>query len=660
MSDMRYVLSLLLAALLCVGLWLAVPYNNFVLNNSFISDSYLPELVVLCMVVIVLGVNPLLRRFAPGNALEQRHLALICGVMLFAAVLPGNGLMRFMPHTLGVVTEKINQSPSLAPAVEESGLPPSLFPDPIGYDEPTPVSRQLVDQLDRDASVPWSAWVAPTLAWGTLLVAFWVLMVGLGLMVFPQWMYVERLAFPLLKVYHALLGTPETGQALPPVFRNKLFWVGFGVVFLIHSMNGLHQVTNDGFPGFPVSWNISHVLTESFWRNTPGFLKNARVYFLFVGLAYFIPNRYSFSIWFTLLFFGILIMFSQTYVPGFEYGVIYDQGAGAIIAIALGVIWLGRHHYRNVLLATLGVDRGEADHKSNALAGRMFVGGAVVMFAWFIWAGAGVFWAAVFLVSAVVIMLVVSRIVAETGLTYVWIIPLTAERVVGLLPSKWLTVASAFLQEIHYLVVNRASAVSATMITVLALGLSPRASPASQRRMAGLGIVVLVVGLLVCGAIHLDMGYRFAESLDGANAPITGRGANLVDLSSVSSVISRRETGFDLEQGGYILWGLGLSAVLLYLCGRFPAWPLHPIGLIFVYSSIGMRLFMSLFLGWLIKVMILRYGGGRLYRLAMPLFMGLIIGEIMANAVWILAPVIQLLMGVDPQNLDRLVIFQYT
>jgi len=41
-------------------------------------------------------------------------------------------------------------------------------------------------------------------------------------------------------------------------------------------------------------------------------------------------------------------------------------------------------------------------------------------------------------------------------------------------------------------------------------------------------------------------------------------------------------------------------------------------------------------------------------------FLGLIFGEIFANALWTLVPVVQLLLGADPSTIRHMAIFQYT
>ena len=44
-----------------------------------------------------------------------------------------------------------------------------------------------------------------------------------------------------------------------------------------------------------------------------------------------------------------------------------------------------------------------------------------------------------------------------------------------------------------------------------------------------------------------------------------------------------------------------------------------------------MRLWLPLFTSWLLKGLILRYGGLKGYRRALPFFMGLVVGEFMAG-----------------------------
>ena len=44
------------------------------------------------------------------------------------------------------------------------------------------------------------------------------------------------------------------------------------------------------------------------------------------------------------------------------------------------------------------------------------------------------------------------------------------------------------------------------------------------------------------------------------------------------------------------------------------------------------RAIASIFIGWLLKILILRYGGARLFRQVTPFFLGLIVGDVEEGA----------------------------
>ena len=70
---------------------------------------------------------------------------------------------------------------------------------------------------------------------------------------------------------------------------------------------------------------------------------------------------------------------------------------------------------------------------------------------------------------------------------------------------------------------------------------------------------------------------------------------------------------------------------------RFLWWGLHPIGYVLGTGRLGgdMNFFwFPVLVGWAIKSIVLRYGGLRTYRSAIPFFAGLILGDYVIGAVW--------------------------
>ncbi len=64
---------------------------------------------------------------------------------------------------------------------------------------------------------------------------------------------------------------------------------------------------------------------------------------------------------------------------------------------------------------------------------------------------------------------------------------------------------------------------------------------------------------------------------------------------------------------------------------QFYWWPLHPIGLMACSGWHPDRMWLPFLLGWLIKVWLSRYAGGRALRNGRYFFIGLILAEVAAS-----------------------------
>ena len=81
---------------------------------------------------------------------------------------------------------------------------------------------------------------------------------------------------------------------------------------------------------------------------------------------------------------------------------------------------------------------------------------------------------------------------------------------------------------------------------------------------------------------------------------------------------------------------------------NFLWWPVHPLG--FAVSSISLSnyLTLSVFLAWLVKSIILKYGGPALFHRARPFFLGLILGQFFVAGIWL---VIDYFTGMTDNNI---------
>jgi hypothetical protein len=72
------------------------------------------------------------------------------------------------------------------------------------------------------------------------------------------------------------------------------------------------------------------------------------------------------------------------------------------------------------------------------------------------------------------------------------------------------------------------------------------------------------------------------------------------------------------------------------------------------YSFPMQVLWFSIFVGWLVKVLLVRFGGGEVFRRARPLFIGLILGEAFAAAFWL---VVSLVLDALGMSFHKVVLF---
>ena len=77
---------------------------------------------------------------------------------------------------------------------------------------------------------------------------------------------------------------------------------------------------------------------------------------------------------------------------------------------------------------------------------------------------------------------------------------------------------------------------------------------------------------------------------------------------------------------------LGLTLARWY----YARWPLHPLGYPVGPTWIMDHLWFNMFLAWLIKILVLKYGGTELYDKTRPFFLGLILGQLTPGGIFLI------------------------
>jgi len=638
LSRPRYVAAFVLGLIGGAFVWVAAPYNNLVLGNAYISDDYFPPAAVCYMLFLCLVVNPLLRRFARKCALTSKELAVVFGMVLVASIVPGQGLLRDLPYSLAGAAVRVSRSRPLADAYAALRLPAQFFPDRLGFGRETPASELFLQELPPGGRIPWRAWAGPLLAWGAFLVPWWLMMTAVAVIVFPQWRDNERLPFPLLRVQQAIIEDPPSGRLYAPLFRRRSFWVAAGAVFGLHLFYGGNKYFPESVPAIPLSWDISRCFTEPPLSYLPAFVKYNRVHFVFVGIAFFMRQRVGFSIWAFQVLYALYIMLHRAYFPPFQYQQIADHRIGAFLVVPIGVLWLGRRQIARAWRSLAPGTRLDEEGRALRAASIAFAAGCLGMFLWFLWVHVHPLWALGLIVLSILFALAVARIVAETGLTLIAPDNYYVVHLARLIPLPLRTAASSFFAGVVGFFICSGNRLCTTVFMTHALGLDAEAPPRKRVRLAALLLAVLVISLVACGAVHLHASYHHRATLDGRVSPISywaTTGFTRTGERLLLEYVHRtpyRAAGY--SDAAHIAFGAGLAALCQWLCQVSPRWPLHPVALLFAGNWYAHRVWISVFLGWLAKVLLLRYGGARTHRTAGPFFMGLIIGEMGAMAFW--------------------------
>ncbi|MEI8242367.1 MAG: DUF6785 family protein [bacterium] len=657
LSVPRYLFAVAVGLLGAAFSWVGTPYIDLFINwNPYaidMSDGYLPLGAMGFLLLVVLGLNPLLRRFLPRCALGPRQLALAFAIMLVGGFMAGDGLMRRLPYYVIGAAQRANQTQTLADMYTTTGIRPSLFPEKIAFGQPSPISDSFYDRLPPvDPSnpnsplqpVPWRALAGPALRWGLLFLSSWLLMLGLAQILIPQWRDHERLPFPLLQIQKDLLQPPGDGHLLPPLLRSRLFWLSVLAVFCLKTTGYVVRDWPGVLPAIPLQWDISDCFTSAPWNQLPPYMMTGFLFFSVIGIAFFMRARITLSIWVFTVAYALYQMLTATYRPPFQGGVVAEHRTGAMLALAAGVLWLGRRHFAQVagLLARRPRDAFE-QQMQRALG--MMLAGCAGTFAWMLWFGLSAGWALFFVAVLLLTTLLVTRIVAETGLPCSQA-ALSVGSLLYLAPLSWITPLTALFNSLFADLFVWASIANPGALASHALLLDDTATPRRRWRLSLLLVGVLAVGFLVCGGVHVYGTFHQNMTMDGKESPVNPYFYNTLNwymLGDARNVAEGVKPAVSYDRPAHLAFGAALAGGLEWASLSFPAWPLHPIGMLMLGSWYIDRMWQSIFLGWLLNRLVLRYGGNHGYRRAAPLFLGLVVGEVGTMIIWGLLPAVRTL-----------------
>ena len=618
--------SVITGTALCLAIATGAPYANMVIRGSTLFYDFSTAGALFMFFALVGLINVGLRAAVPFLALGRRELLVVYIMMIVAAAIPTMGLTEYLLPIMGGVQYYATPENEWMTLIHPY-IPTWLVP------QNALAVKWFFEGSPAGVGVPWAVWIAPLLFWGILLLALYLVMISSMVIIRRQWMERERLIYPIVQVPLEMV-EEEEGHLIPPFFRNPIMWAGFLIPAVVSSLNALHTYYNF-IPIVPLTASIP------IFRNTVSLL--FRLSFPMLGFSFLINLDIAFSLWFfnwiAKMIVGALniLGIASTEKLGI-YGVQSDpilahQGQGAMIVLVLFGLWVGRRHLGDVLRKAFRGDDSVDDSReimSYRAAVFTWIGSVLVMTAWLVASGMPLWVAVVTLLLAILIFVGLTRVVAESGVATAVGPMIASSVVVSAVGSTAL--GPAGMVGMAYTYVWSAD-IRTFVMASCAHGLKLAESLGDNRRplfwLILLAVIISVVGsvwtvLVLCyehGGINLNSWFFGG----GVRAPF-----EYIAVKMNTPIAPNYEGWAHTALGG------GVMAALMLARHHFLWWPLHPIGYPIGAVWLMDQLWLSIFLAWLIKVMVMKYGGPALYRRARPFFLGLILGQFVISGVWLI------------------------
>ena len=642
-------------------------YSAKVLKLDGALRGYLPVVPLFLIVMLSCVWNMVAGRLNRRLALGGKELAVIFCLMLVVSWIPyvQGSLVR---HLILPRYEEMTSNILWKDAGVTSRLPAALFPaGETGGVIGEKVHFGFIQGGLTPGAIPFAAWAGPLLHWTSLLTILSVCLLALSFLVHRQWTYHEQLRYPLASVADALIRQDDKRPG-GAIYRNKLFWAGFLFVFCYHLLRYIFNWFPNQLPQVPIEYSLG-------WSNLLPIMcvdqSNAVLFclewmpisFAVIGIAFFVPSDVSLSIGLTAPL-GTLLGIQYYLATGHTVasGDLDIFRSGGFIAFGLILLYTGRTYYFPVLWkALVPGPRGTLADSAEVWAARIFLVAYVFLVVMFRLIGFDLLVAWIYVSFLLLVFLVVTRLVCETGIPTIapsWSLPglmtgMFGPAAIGAAPLVFMSLLSRTMADSTQLVMPY----MATSLKIL------DDNKVRLRRFAlvaqGAIVLVLVAGFIAT----LTVSYTSGEgNLSNEERDVVSKGAgDVLQIQDMGQMkVAEAAHGFgkiplmraDGRTVGYVLAGLVAVLITYVLRFRFAWWPLHPLFLILVGTWIGQSTWFCFLLGWGIKNLVVKFGGGRAYNAAKPLFVGLIVGEFMCFAMsFVVGLVYHLITGGTPVDL---------
>lgn len=486
--------------------------------------------------------------------------------------------------------------------------------------------------------IPWGVWLAKLMAWLPLLACLLVSGIAICGVVRQQWIHHERLPYPIAQIWGDLLERSERPRFRRP---SAMFLAAFSIPVVVLGSQALVA-----WGALPLSIPTNFPIGRAF--GSGDFFWDLKLFFGIAAIGFMLPAQTSLSLWLMPLAMKLLVMVSKSQGLPIEAAHMGPASMGGFMVLAVMIAWIGRHYYLRLLRTAFRRIRDEPDAavRAGAAYARLLLASGIAMIAVLAAMGAPVGLALILVLASWAMLLVIGRLVAESG------IPLVN---IPMLPNQ-------FLISIFGTGIGAAALLPLCLPWMITDGrehlvpfylnadrLADDRTAHGWRWPTTLAAVVVVGGLVSAG-VMVVLGYQGGgmQHLDGfwRATAMTGLKPMATLTAGESQVVA---------PGTYSAYVSGGIVTALLAIGRlnWAWWPLHPVGVVVGGTYAAATMWTSFMIGWLVKVGVQRYGGQAIYHRLRPAVLGLIVGEAAIAATFATINFLVKLGGGTPPDLPR-------
>ena len=569
--------------------------------------------------------NLCLRYFAPNLQLGQGELLAVYAMVCSASAISGHGMMQIVVSLIGH---------AFWYASPENDWQALVFPYLPRW--LTVADKQVLSGYYEGKSSLYQiehikVWAVPVLSWSSFIFALVFSMLCINLLLRKQWVNIEKLSYPIVQLPYRIITQPVE------LFKNKYLWIGLTIAGGIDLLNGLSYLY-PVLPSLPIKIHHVSIFEEKPWSTLGGI--PVSFYPLVIGLAFLIPLDLSFSCWFFFWFWrmervlGSMMGWTQT---GFPF--LTEQATGGYIALCVIALWASRSYIKRIIQLAINekieakVNTQEAISYRSAMLG-LLIGLSFLLFFCY-YAGMSIWVITTFFTIYLALEISITRMRAELGT------PVHDLHYAGpdiLLPKAIGTKALGprnlsmfsmfwFLNRAHYSDVMPHQLEALKMVDMV---------KADKKGILSILILISLVAIPFFFWLFLDVCYQ-----TGMEKRVYWFG-----WEAYNRLGAWLTHPLEMDPSATAFVGIGfLSTIgIAIMRSKFLWFVFHPAGYA-ISNSWGMDVcWLPIFISWAIKSLLLRRGGFKTYRRAIPLFMGLILGEFIIGLLW---SSIGLIFGLD-------------